>query len=42
MQTDGQLTTETVRVPVDDHIPIRTRIEQKMRPDLMVEESKLA
>ena len=34
------LQTESVRVPVDDHIPTRSRIEAKIRPELAVEEAK--
>ena len=37
---DGSLATESVRVPVDDHVPMKTRIEQKMYPEAAIEDAK--
>ena len=37
---DGSLATESVRVPVDDHVPMKSRIEQKMHPEVAIEDAK--
>ena len=36
----SQLQTETHRVPVDDHLPIKSRIEQKIRPEVAAEDAQ--
>ena len=35
-----KLQTESVRVPVDDGLQVKTRIEQRTRPNAAIEEAK--